>query len=72
MLESSDDEDLLDQPSPRDYTPQSVNHANEHTHKDVNHFESHTPEKESLRLSLPIADDDYDETDDMDTERFIS
>jgi len=27
--------------------------------------------KESLRLSLPVAEDDYDETDDVDTERYF-
>ncbi|XP_053380586.1 uncharacterized protein LOC123547266 [Mercenaria mercenaria] len=72
MLESSDDEDLLDPPSPRDYTQSYVNQTDGHSPEDVNHYESHTPEKESLKLSLPIADDDYDETDDMDTERLLA
>jgi hypothetical protein len=79
-MDSSDDEDLYDLSSPKGYAQSNVNHTESHSPVHVNytgnhspedfsHTESHTPMKESLRLSLPVADDDFDEMDDVDTER---
>ncbi|XP_060590920.1 muscle M-line assembly protein unc-89-like [Ruditapes philippinarum] len=83
LMDSSDDEDLYDLSSPKGYAQSNVNHTESHSPVHVNytgnhspedfsHTESHTPMKESLRLSLPVADDDHDEMDDVDTERLLA
>jgi len=69
LFESSDEEEE------EEFIPASpVNHStpanqNQYNIDDSSHIQGLTIEKESLRLSLPTADDDYDEADDMDTER---
>ncbi|KAL4219088.1 hypothetical protein ACF0H5_021671 [Mactra antiquata] len=72
-FDDTDDEEILFTPP----TDSTFNHdlaysTHNSTHLDLNGTESLTPDKESLRLSLPTADDDYDEMDDVDTERLLA
>lgn len=67
LFESSDEEELIPS-SPVSHSP-STNHTPEQTEASPLSQESPSG-RESLRLSLPTADDDYDIADEMDTERF--
>jgi len=79
---TEDMEDLYGSSDEEDYiTSSSVNHDDSLTNQSHDYKESdmigqdsvleRSNRKESLRLSLPVAEDDYDETDDVDTERYF-
>ncbi|XP_052229195.1 uncharacterized protein LOC127843569 isoform X2 [Dreissena polymorpha] len=71
LYESSDDEDLFLPASPVNLADQYVNH-NEHTTPGHASSQQTANQRESLRLELPTADDDYDEIDEVDTERLLA
>jgi len=75
-------EDLYGSSDEEDYITSSyVNHDDLLTNQSHDYKESdmigqdsvleRSNRKESLSLSLPVAEDDYDETDDVDTERYF-